>query len=298
MSDFIGQNSYSGFRDYSNCFPEIDAGSSIIGLIFALINLASFLPQIYELVIQRSSFGISPYSAFSASWAQFSVFLNLFCLTHDDYIGILQIPPGQFAPRFLTFMNLFGVFSLYLPVIFSLYIFTDFAKRSKYARQRQLQDQKLSGIVATGIVLLFNVMVLIWILLAVTYGFHSNPVSLYGKLLGYLATGLEVLYFLPQEISILKIKGPGSLSIVMLCIQGPAGVINSLFMALVNHDDLTSWLMLFVDGCEQIIMLLTCLTFYLMKKCAKPEKTDLSTLSGTILPQIEPVAGIDATNIL
>jgi hypothetical protein len=67
-------------------------------------------------------------------------------------------------------------------------------------------------------------------------------------------------------ITTCKIKSSGSLSLLLLAIQCPGGLINSIFMIFGQGDNWTTWLSILAAAIQQGILLVICLVFSAKKK--------------------------------
>jgi len=268
MDSFAGySSSFSGFVDYSKCFHQLSTSWMIIGAILFFGTIISVIPQIQIVISNRSSFGLNTTSIWITSFSQFIMIINMICLHSSDFSGIIQLPFSETWQRMLTFCNIFILWFMYSFIPYLSNIFFD--KKSRPARPKPTieRDRKVNN---TMIVLLYIVLgLLITMTLAngVILGFTGPLIRSIGGLLGTIATALVFAQYLPQMITTCQLKDPGSLSLLMLMIQAPGGMINSLFMWLGNKDHWTTWISYFAASIQQFILLM--IGFYF--KCNKEE---------------------------
>jgi hypothetical protein len=117
----------------------------------------------------------------------------------------------------------------------------------------------VAGAIALTILDLF--LAAIYIILSTVYNFETSPAMSYAEVCGSISTALELGFFLPQMWTTCKLKDGGSLSLLMLEIQAPADLANSLYMWLGTGDHWTTWLTVLVNSGEEFTILGTCLVF-------------------------------------
>jgi uncharacterized protein with PQ loop repeat len=277
----------AGFVDWGRCFPHVDIIWQVIGSIFFMIVFISFLPQTTELVTSRSSFGIESVAIFCQSLGHFLLVVNLLCFHTYDFIGFFQYPTMQAFPRIITFFNLFFQWILFLPTVYQLALYHDREVRpTREDRQIRLEWYKncAAGLVLTVLDL---ILVLIFVFLALHYDFEAQPVCSYAEICGTISTVLEIGFFVPQMWTTCKLRDGGSLSVLMLEIQAPADLANSLYMWLGTGDHWTTWLCVLVNSGEEFTLLGTCLLFRCLKaRKARLEAAELKR-SRSIIASIE-----------
>jgi uncharacterized protein with PQ loop repeat len=252
-----------GFIDWGCMFPSVPVLWQIIGSIFFLVVFISFLPQTRELVDARSSYGIESVAIFCQSLGHFLLVINLFCFHTYDFVGFFQYPTIQAFPRILTFFNLFFQWILFLPIVYHLFIYHDREIRPGVNRDHQairLEWKKTVG-GAVALTLLDLVLAIIYLAVSTHYNFETSPAMSYAEVCGSISTALELGFFLPQMWTTCKLRDGGSLSLLMLEIQAPADLANSLYMWLGTGDHWTTWLTVLVNSGEEFTLLGTCLVF-------------------------------------
>ena len=132
-------------------------------------------------------------------------------------------------------------------------------------------------------------LLVLWCVLGTKLGFNSKVIKYIGEICGYLSVILEIIQYVPQYITTIKIKDNGSLSLLMLEIQGPSCLANGLYMAIARHESLSTYATSLVDASAQIGLLVLCWCF---KLCRYMEKSDpdYEQLSAVLLQPIVPVS--------
>lgn len=258
----------AGFVDYAWRFPSVQIFWVIIGAVFFVVSFISFLPQPIEIFHTKSSYGLEPLSSFCANLGEFLVIYNLLCFKSFDFVGFLQYHSMACLPRILAFLNLFFSWVMNIPEVLQIFIFHDREYRESRNEQMIRKDWIKSVFLACALgtidIALFSILIIISLL----QGFERTAITSIGEICGTVATVLEFSFFVPQMYTTCKLQDGGSLSLLMLEIQGPADIANALYMWLGTGDHWTTWLTLLVGGIENLVLLATCLVF----KCLKQRK--------------------------
>ena len=278
----------SGFMDYRFGYTDVKLIFTIIGTIVCLVNSLAFIPETYELVSNRTNFGLSSSFVYGNSIGQFLLIINFLCLNSEEFCGIFSYNFHVTFSSLLTFFTLFGQWILFLPVVF-LTLNLDDREFNKHDTQSEKFWNKFTiiGLVILNIVssmaLLF-----IWGFLGNYFDFSSIYVRRFGELCGIISSVLEVFQAFPQIYTTIKIRGNGSLSLLMLQIQGPSALFSAFYMAFALNESFTTYLMVLIEGASQITLL--CLSLF-FKYCGNNEKTDIdyTTLQMKLLNPLDPV---------
>jgi hypothetical protein len=99
--------SFSGFVDYSDCYPIPHLVWVSIGTVMAIGAAIAPIPQIQRIVIRRTSYGLSSTYVTVTTVGQFILVCNVIWLHAAVFIGILQVPLLGALPRLLTFFITF-----------------------------------------------------------------------------------------------------------------------------------------------------------------------------------------------
>lgn len=256
---------YAGFIDYSSVFAVPHATWIIVGSVIVVGTVISVLPQIASIIINKSSFGLNPMTLFITTFSQFVLLTNVICFHIEDFMGFLQYPFYQSIPRFLPFLITFALWFCFLVIPFLHLIFFD--KELREARPaKQIKREKLMSLV---IIILFPsldfIFLIVYFVIGAVTGFNSSITLNYGKVCGTIATIIGFAQYIPQMVTTIRLKDPGSLSLILLLIQAPGGTANALFMAIAQHDDWTTWISILSASIQQFILIIICV-YYKAKK--------------------------------
>jgi uncharacterized protein with PQ loop repeat len=256
--------SWSGFLDYTACFHTMKTIWIIVGAVVFVGTGISVLPQVVRLIRLGTAHGLSSTYVIICSTGQALVVLNIFCLHNADFYGILQIPLSRAIPRFLTFCTMFILWFAYLPLLYLITIFFDFKPPRPVGapspRDRHLQ-WRFTSILSCAIAFLQIALTIPFYAFGTTIGFASETVLRLGSIAGVVASAMTVFQYLPQFMTLCKLKDNGSLSLLMLAIQAPGGTVSTIFMCIGNSDNWSTWLSLGLSAVQQWFMLALCL-FY------------------------------------
>ena len=267
MDNFRGYHySFQGFIDYNNCYHTIDISWMIIGGIIFLGTIISVIPQLTIIISNRSSYGLNSFSIGFTSFGQFIMIVNLISLHCNDFVGLLQIPINISFPRMMTFINVFTLWFMYFFIPILTNIFFDIESRRNRTLPEIPKERKLNIKIFIILILLISILSLLPFIIGYFYSYGGNFIYQLGKYLGTLASILVFAQYLPQMITTCKLKDTGSLSLMMLSIQGPGGLINTLFMWIGNHDHWTTWLSFMIASLQQLLLLFIGIYFKLTKK--------------------------------
>jgi uncharacterized protein with PQ loop repeat len=269
--------SFSGFLDYSACFPESQPWVwQFVGWYIFAGTVLSLLPQLRLIVVQRSSFGLNSFAIFVTTFGQFIMIINVLGLRTSDFNGVLQYPVSRTLPRLQTIINYATLWMTYLPISFMNMIFFDKESRPK----RPADSIRAEGYFTYMLTILAPIvclaLVAVWAAGTAIYGCGSAWVVMVGKFFGTLATFLCIAQYVPQMITTCRLKSSGSLSLLLLALQSPGGFLNAAFMWLGQGDDWTTWISILAAAAQQAILLGICLFFKYQKKKMKAAASDAS----------------------
>jgi uncharacterized protein with PQ loop repeat len=266
-SDTGWSTSFSGFLDYSVCFPQAQPwGWQLLGWLIFTGTVISLTPQVSLIAVQRSSFGLNSFAIFITTFGQFIMIVNVLGLRTADFTGFLQYPFSRTLPRLQTFINYTVLWMTYVPVVFLNGIFFDVEGRSKRTVDKIRTERYFTYVLTVlgpGICL---VVLAVWAAGTAVYGCGSSWVVVAGKFFGTLATFLCLAQYLPQMITTCKLKSNGSLSLLLLALQCPGGFLNAGFMWFGQGDDWTTWASILAAAIQQAILLGICLFFKWRKR--------------------------------
>lgn len=280
MDTFVGYKySWSGFIDYSNCYHKVEPIWIAVGIGVTLGTVISVIPQLFNFVKNRSSYGLNSFTVTATSIGQFVNVLNYVCLHAADFVGVISRPFSVYMPRLLSFINIFALWYMYIGNTFLNFIFFDKKPRGR----RNVQDIKIDYKANLTFSLFLNItnfiLIVLYIVFGMIYGFHEHFIRRYGYILGTAGGFVAIAQYAPQMFTTCKLQDPGSLSLILLAIQAPGGTINTLFLAIGNKDNWTTWLPLLVGATQQFILLIICIFFICKNKAVKVMENTLNSNS-------------------
>jgi uncharacterized protein with PQ loop repeat len=248
--------SYTSFVDYTSFFPISDTMWIITGTILTIGTVISVIPQIVAIIKNRSSYGLNPVTLFFTNLNQYLILINIITLHPQDFVGLpSQRPWYRALSRLLTFINAFSLWFTYLPLIFLCQIFFDTSFRANHDDRKMKLNRILAQALSGLMLIVANALFGIYIVSVILYGITNEFALAFGKTLGSLAIVIVFIQYLPQMITTFKLKDNGSLSLLMLCIQAPGGLCNSLFLWIGQGDHWTTWISYMVAASEQFVLI-------------------------------------------
>ena len=285
MTDLMN---FAGFADYFAALQGDEKIWTIIGTIFYVISFISFIPETVELFQQGTNYGLSLWFAFGNSVGQWLLVVNFLCLNYQQFLGFFGYSLSKSFPALLVFLDLFTQWILFLPCIYLTMIVDDREHEDGLSRKQKFRRRAMCiGLVVLNLSLSF-ILLAIWAGVGSHLGFNCKFLVYVGDICGYLSVVLEIIQYVPQYITTIKLRDNGSLSLLMLEIQGPSALANGLYMAIARHESLSTYATSLVDATAQIGLLVLCLCFKLYKYIEKDE-TDFEQLSTIVLTPITPV---------
>ena len=216
---------------------------SIIGIGLIVGAGFAYLQQCLLIKKAQTSFGISPVAAWLNFQSSFFLVLNIWSLEWGAWI----------EPIFENGLDMDGVAHLIalaqimsgLGYGFMLYTFV-----VGYGKKRGGMITSTLAIITIISTLTGFVTAWIW-----------DGIHLYVRCLGIGATILTVLTWIPQIILMLWLRDPGTLSILLICLEGGGSIIAVFYQAVINREDLTTWAPTVVFILEQIVVISLWLSF-------------------------------------
>lgn len=288
-TDFPPYSIFNGYADYFFCFPPTEIAWTVIGTIFWAITFSSYVNQIYELVAQRSSYGINGIFMFSQFCCNFFLVYNMICLKWHDFIAIFQYTPAQIYIRFLTFLNLCSQFIIYTPIMFLTIIYHDTAVRDNRGEKAIKRERILNLILGCSGVAFCIIMLAVWAKLGQTEGFDCKKIEIIGEVSGVCSIVILLFQYIPEYIEVIKLKDNGSLSLLSLIMQGTTDLINALFMWFGQHEDLTTFGSALFESFLEFTLIVICIFFKIRKRIVSKPDRNLEMLSTKILGDLSPV---------
>ncbi|KAF7715667.1 Uncharacterized protein PECH_001543 [Penicillium ucsense] len=203
----------------------------LISIIIIVGILISYLPQHIRIITRGTSFGISPWFVLLGTTSGTSAFVNIlsFPKTAVDvgccrevsgfacFAGLLGVV--QLGMQWLCFFTILLLYVIYFPRATSS---TDPTRSEDAAPEGQGPTYRTALAVTATCVFYTLLTAIISVALAM-----RRPSALEGwaNFLGVFAAVLASIQYFPQIYTTWRIRGVGSLSIPMMCIQTPGGLL-------------------------------------------------------------------------
>lgn len=283
----------AGFTDTKDIFyvpPAEDKPIfTVMGTIFFIIAACSFVPETLEMLEQRTSYGLSFFFVFGNSLGQWLLVVNFLCLNWREFVGFMGYPFKTTYPFLLVFFELFCPWILFLPCTYLTFIYADREHLAEMTAKRQLLEKVYCISLVVANLVCSIILLLMWGFGGMSDGFNGQFLQKFGDACGYISLILEVIQFIPQYWETIRIRDNGSLSLVMLMIQGPANIANALYMALIRKESVSTYITVIFDGSAECGLLLLCL-FFKLYRYVKNDPVDYGQLSSMLLQPIEAVS--------
>jgi uncharacterized protein with PQ loop repeat len=132
-------------------------------------------------------------------------------------------------------------------------------------------ERKLTRIVIGALIITEICLLTPYMAIGARSGFGSLALSRFGQLSGIVSSAISFVQYLPQFITVWKLKDNGSLSIVTLAIQAPGGTLSSLSMIIGQRENWSTWISLAVSALQQWLLLALCLWYKLRARCVSQD---------------------------
>lgn len=204
-----------------SAFKDPSATHFLISLFFSVGILVSYVPQHVKIIVRKTSEGLSPDFLLLGALSSFAASMNIF---------LVSIPTRQCCSTLLSKFEcvnaLSNMFQIFIQAFGSILVLVlcVFATRHSI-RESRTELQKLT---VNFYVFLFYVIMniaLYWKLSANLQNGDMGVLYLFADISGIVALILSVAQYIPQLYTTWRIKHAGTLSIPMLCIQAPGGMI-------------------------------------------------------------------------
>jgi len=283
----------SALPSLSVCEAEDDLGTQILGWILTVGAAASFLPQIFTLLISKNLDGLSALTWMLNYLSNMMTMVNAIMLNWTEIQCCEELPFGKCLEAIVPLVQLAG------PTICT---FITFALTMVYAdhmtEQQKLTEETLRlnsrksaenffdyifG-VNSFIVQCFIASIIITIiasaggvLMMVFAGVTNDYTIIYAKVAGILAVVLLMVMYIPQLYTTYKAKHTGSLSVITLLIQAPGSIAVCYFDAILSHLSWTTWMPYLVSAIQQIVLIFMCIYYHFRNKRLSQKGETLET---------------------
>lgn len=283
--------------------------SILVGSFISLATVISLSPQTISFLRFKTSRGISFYTLWIGFSTSFFVLMNSLVLNFDwTLIELNSVFNGTYN-RILNLINQIVVF-IQLAVLTIMYLinvslFVSFTFRdvkkatygieitnNNYEEETEVIDYEYESTfnvesesrIKTShkkyALLYFFIYLISLIILGILSLFCFIYLSLLGQdryintlahVLGYSASVIIFVQWLPQILKTFLAKSPGNFSIVMMLLLCPGAFINVIYLSATGQS-ISTWLSYLVSGLQQIVLLILLVYYSIKEKLAKRKK--------------------------
>lgn len=229
----------------------------LIGLQFSVGIVISYLPQHVRIIVRKTSEGLSPNFLLLGSLSSFAAAINIYLVT---------IPTRQCCStslsKFECINALANMFQIMIQAVCCIMILVlcVFTTRNSIRESRAELEKLTVNFYAFLVYAAVNIAIYIK-LKADVKNDDLSMLILFADISGLLATIFSITQYIPQLYTTWKIKHAGTLSIPMLCIQVPGGILWVTTMYLQPGTQWSSILPFAGSSVLQTTLLAMCLYF-------------------------------------
>lgn len=240
-----------------SAFKDPSVTHFLVSLFFSVAIFVSYLPQHVKIIVRKTSEGLSPGFLLLGALSSFAAGMNIF---------LVSIPVRRCCTTFLSkyecinaLSNMFQIFIQAIGSILVLVLCVFTTRNSIRESRRELQK-----LTVNFYVFLFYVVAniaLYWKLSANLQDGDMGILYLFADISGIVALILSVAQYIPQLYTTWHLKHAGTLSIPMLCIQAPGGMIWATSLYLQPEAQWSSVVPFYGASLLQTTLLLMCLYY-------------------------------------
>eukprot|EP00736_Rhodelphis_marinus_P002236 Rmarinus@m.9981 len=231
----------------------------VLGIGLCIGTMLSMLPQHIKFLTKKSSAGVSYLMLFMGNVNQFSAVINTTIMKFHELQACREVPWQECLPSLLTFFQMLVLWAFYFPLFIWFLVFLDREERVVLFRASRL---------FVFFIVYATVLTMVMVIMLKEIGpCHETKSLAYG--LGSLCTFVNLTQWAPQIYHTYRAKRAGSLSMLMLSLQGPGSLVIVYFLAIVSHESVSIWISTLTSALQQLI-LLGMLLYY---KYTRPGKT-------------------------
>ena len=213
--------------------------NDILGYIILFGIIASYIFQYVKIIRNKSSDGISELFIILGYIGSISSWNNAYIFYLPEYTDCSGY--NQCSSEILGFLQLFSQWLCFL-VLYIVFLF--FYQNRKW---------KSWAFFVCCNLLLISVFVVTYIISKKIIDYVI--IDTYADVLSTVTSTMVVIQYLPQIYVTFRDKDPGSLSLIMLLIQCPGSYIWTIFLALQDGSNYSTWIPFAITGTLQLILL-------------------------------------------
>ncbi|KAH6614057.1 PQ loop repeat protein-like protein [Boeremia exigua] len=255
--------------DHARCreLSHPDIANFSVSVFIVVGILVSYLPQHYKIISRRSSRGLSPLFVLLGTVSGTASIANILTLPESTRDMACCKEIGRF-PCAAALLGIAQIGVQWTCFFFIMMLFLIFFPRPLIPGiDQDAEEEDISkmptwkeAVLVLAVSLAFFIFAFIGSVVFV-YAVPSH-VRGWANFLGLLATVLAAIQYIPQIITTWRLQEPGSLSVLMMCIQTPGSfVFAASLYARLGSGGWSAWGLFIFTGCLQGCLLAMSLSF-------------------------------------
>ncbi|KAG9394838.1 PQ loop repeat [Carpediemonas membranifera] len=250
-------------EDYSHYLRKMTGFDTTLGIVVFLGTIITALPQVFKILMKRSTLGISSLHLWFALFNQFSGFVNVYLLGFPRVLACFQVGPACLS-SLIPIFSLGSLYMIYFIILIEYFVF----------RPRPTRDSTRLYLVSYfGELALFGTVILACVFIVVTGSVFDYELGPCDSVLGFIAKASGILsaisgviQWAPQIWRTFRAKQSGSLSLAMLLMSAPGSYVITFFYAVISRENWTSYLSYLFGAIQMTIIVLEILYYDYLKK--------------------------------
>ncbi|KAF3003592.1 hypothetical protein E8E13_006919 [Curvularia kusanoi] len=255
--------------DHARCreLAHPDIVNFAVSVFIVVGILVSYLPQHYKIISRRSSRGLSPLFVLLGTVSGTASIANILTLPESttDMACCKEIGRFPCAAALLGIAQIGVQWTCFFLIMMLFLIFFPRATIPGIDQDAEdADDSKMPTWKEAVLVLAVSLAFFVFAFIGSVVFVYAMPSHVRGwaNFLGLLATVLAAIQYIPQIITTWRLQEPGSLSVLMMCIQTPGSfVFAASLYARLGKAGWSAWGLFIFTGCLQGCLLAMSLSF-------------------------------------
>lgn len=258
-----------------DCPQENAVGSIVLGSVLTVGIFLSYLPQHISIIRAKTSEGLSLFMLLLSNLSALTIVLFSVVREWDTYacctvVGFAQcqrilLELYQLLVGFVNLLPMYGLAIYYHPFgprNIDRFV-TSQMQTNKLGAEQTAKKRYLFDVVVFLAYLAFTVsMILVAVVMTQSLGSSSPAVKTLSSVMGLGSVVSTFLIWLPQIYSVYALKGPGSLSVLMLLLQAPGALAVAIYQGALQHEGWGVWVPYVAVFVQEVIILLQVLWYW------------------------------------